>query len=86
MAAPGPPSPAEILGRYNLQDCVEDFVVGNHVGDRNAEGDAAVARVRSKGQAGFLVRKHGRIGVELPPSWTETDSFVSLAGTRESWG
>lgn len=56
------------MGRYNLQNCVEDFVVGNRVGDSDTERDAAVAVVRGKSQAGLWVLEGGRVGFKLSPS------------------
>lgn len=56
------------MGGYNLQNCVEDLVVGNWVGDSDTEGNAAVAVVRGKSQTGLWVLEDGRVGFELSPS------------------
>ncbi len=59
VPSPGPSDPADIIGRYDLQDRVVDFIVRNRVREGDAESDMSVAVVRGKGQARLGVGEHG---------------------------
>lgn len=81
MAAPGPAEPADALGSEDLDDGVEHIVVGNLVGDGNADGDVAVGGEGRKGQAGLRVLIDLRFGAPLPPGCDI--SFLVVIGV--SW-
>jgi hypothetical protein len=67
VASPSESRPANIRGRHNLQDCVENLVLGDGVRDGHAEDDTTVTGVRGEGQAGLRVLKGSRVGLKLPP-------------------
>lgn len=67
VASPGKPGPADIRGRHNLEDCVENLILGDRVRNGHAEDNTTVTGVRGEGQASLRILEGSRVRIKLPP-------------------
>lgn len=63
--SPGKTSPANLVRRDDLENCLKDIVGGSRVGNSNTVGDTVVAGVRGELETCLAIHIGGGVGVKL---------------------